>query len=365
MATFAAPIDELSWRSLTAAVNEIKSPNTFLQKMLWPTHQTVPTEIIELSVLSRDRAMAPLVKKNGAAILVGGHDTAFQIVQPPNIRIKMPFTPSELLFGRKAGTALEVTAQTMSQAIQNHVAIDLQGMSDLVANTTEYLCSQALQGTLSYNVNDQESYQLTFAVPGANIVTLSTFWDDGTVANVQMEENFMSAKLLASDAVGLNVTDVILGATAAKYFQRVVKAQLLSGTAINWTPFGQVSGGVNLQAKYADDGSYLLGVFCGVNVWAYARTIPVPGANGATVSTALIRDKYAEFICNTPAAERVLYYGAIADMGTIQAGTFQTERFSKSWMEEDPSVMMALLASRPLPCHRRPGSVVSFKVISG
>lgn len=366
MATaFSSPIDELSWRYLTGVVNEIKSPNTFLSKMLWPMHETVPTENIELSTITRDREMAPLVRKNGPAVLVGGHSTTFQIVSPPNIRIKLPFTPSELLFTRKAGTAIHVTGQTISQAIAAHVAKDLQGMSDMIANTEEYLCSQALQGTLAWNVNDSESYQLTFAIPGANQVTLSTFWDDGTVANVQMEENFMSAKLLASDAVGLNVTDVILGASAAKYFQRVVKAQLLVGTALNWTPFGQVSGGVNLQGMYRDDGAYLLGVFCGVNVWAYARTIPLPGANGATVSTALIRDKYAEFICNTPAAERVMYYGAIADMKALNSGGFQTERFSKSWEEEDPSVMMALLASRPLPCHRRPGSVVSFKVISG
>lgn len=348
-------INELKWQTLTAAINEMKSPNQFLKKFLFPVHNTVNTEDIELSTLVKDRTMAPLVRKNGEAVLVLGHDESYATISPPNIRIKRPFTPSELLFGRRPGTTIYPQVGEQLSAIQQHIARDMQVMADMVTNTEEYLCAMATQGVISYQVSDEESYQITYPVPSANKVTLSTFWDDGTPANVTLEENFMSAKKLMSDAVGLGITDAILGASATTYFLRVIKSQYNLATGVMWNPTS-----INLAAEYTDDGAIYLGTFCGVRVWSYPRTIVVNG-----VTTDLIRSKYCEFIANTSAAERVLYYGAIADMDALQGNLFVAERFSKSWLQKDPSSMIALLASRPLPAQRRPGSVVSFKVVSG
>lgn len=352
-------INELKWQTLTAAVNEMKSPNQFLKKFLFSAHDAVNTEDIELSTLTKDRSMAPLVRKNGEAVLVGGHDETFITISPPNIRIKRPFTPSELLFGRRPGTVIYPTRDQQLSAIQQHIARDMQVMSDMVTNTEEYLCAMAIQGVISYSVSDEESYQLTYPIPSANKVTLSTFWDDATPANVQLEENFNTAKKLMSDAVGLGVTDAIMGASAAQYFRRVVKAQMTTGTGQMWNP-----GRVELGRQYSDDGVIYIGNYCGIDCWEYSRTIPVPNGSGTT-TTDLIRTKYVEFVSTSPASERVLYYGAIADLDALEAQLWQGERFAKSWMQKDPSAMLALLASRPLPALRRPGAQVSFKVISG
>ncbi len=94
----------------------------------------------------------------------------------------------------------------------------------------------------------------------------------------------------------------------------------------------------------------------GSRVWEYSRTVDVDG-----VPTSLVDPKKAIFFHNGPAAQNVLYYGAIADMKTI-GGRFMSKRFSKSWETDDPSVLWALLASRPLPISRRPGSVVDMIV---
>lgn len=348
-------INELKWQTLTAAVNEMKSPNQFLKKFLFPVHDAVNTEDIEMSTLIKDRTMAPLIRKNGEATVVLGHDESYSTISPPNIRIKRPFTPSELLFGRRPGTTIYPQVGEQLSAIQQHVARDLQVMADMVTNTEEYLCAMATQGTISYQVSDEESYQITYPIPGANKVTLSTFWDDATPANVTLEENFFTAKQIMSDAVALSVTDAIMGATAAAAFRKVIKAQYTLGTGIMWNPAK-----IDLAQQFTDDGALYIGEFCGVRCWQYSRQLSVNG-----VLTDLIRSKYCEFIANTPAAERVLYYGAIADMDALQGKLWQAERFSKSWIHPDPSAMMALLASRPLPAQRRPGSVVSFKVVSG
>jgi len=67
----------------------------------------------------------------------------------------------------------------------------------------------------------------------------------------------------------------------------------------------------------------------------------------------------------SPAAENVMYYGAIPDFDALQGRAWVGRRFGKSWMDKDPSAQIALVHSRPLPVPRRPGSMVSMKVVSG
>jgi hypothetical protein len=120
------------------------------------------------------------------------------------------------------------------------------------------------------------------------------------------------------------------------------------------------AGSVTLQNQFREDGAILLGTFSGINVWSYPRTVSVSGT-----ATNLIRSKYAEFVCALPAAQNVLYYGAIADDDALEGGTFVTRRFAKTFKTPDPSQRFMLLHTRPLPCTRRPGSIVSMKVVSG
>ena len=75
--------------------------------------------------------------------------------------------------------------------------------------------------------------------------------------------------------------------------------------------------------------------------------------------------KYAEFVTATPAAEMIEYFGAIPDMKALQGRLYVAQRFSKAWEVEDPSSIMNLTHSRPLPVARRPDSTVSMKVVSG
>lgn len=351
-----ATINELKWTTLTAAVNAMKSPNQFLRRLLFSNHVPLPTEDIELGLFSKNREIAPFVRKNGEAIMVAGYSQAFQTVGAPNIRIKRPFTPSELLFGRQPGTVIFSTGADMQiSAVQQHIARDVQVMADLITNAEEYLCAQAIQGTISYEVADQEVFTVTFPKPSGHNVTLSTFWNDATPANTDVLENFHTAKALVADEVGLAVTHCILGSEAATSFRRLAKLGLI--TLDNRT---LTTGSVDLTQAFREDGAIYLGNVGGVEVWEYSRTAYLSG-----VATPMIRAKYAEFLAVTPSAERILYYGAIPDMKALQGRLFQGERFSKSWEVEDPSALMALAHSRPLPTPRKPGAGVSMKVISG
>jgi len=350
-----ATANELTWASLSATVNEIKSPNSFVLRLLYGRKETKATESIELSTLTGGREMAPFVKKNGEAVMVGGLGETFANVEPPNIRIKRPMTPSEVLFKRRPGTVIFPSGDEQVSAIQAHIARDAQHMADLITNAEEYLACMTLQGTISYTVNDQDNFTITFPKPSANNVTLTTFWDDADSTLPSPELNFLTAKRLASDAHGLGITDAIMGSEASVAFLTLAKKQggLLENPNVS-------IGGVTFNEMFRDDGVIYLGTYSGIRCWEYARTVDIDG-----VATPLIRAKYVEFVAATPAAETVEYFAAIADWKALQGRLFQAQRFSKSWEEEDPSVRQLLITSRPLPTPRRPGFVVSMKVVSG
>jgi len=349
-------IDELKWQTLTATVNEIKSPNQFLRRLLYSNEQTVSTQTIEYGLLTKGREAAPFVRRGAEARMVGGHNESFQSVSPTNIRIKRPFHPSELLYGRRPGTPIFIDPGTQLSAVQQHINRDLQVMADYITNAEEYLVSMAMQGTISYSNEDEEAFTVTYPRSAGHNVTLSTFWDDATPANVRMEANVYAAKELFSDAVGLVPTDCILGSEARAIFQELIA----TGVIKVLDQRNVTAGNASFVDQVSEDGAIFLGEVFGIRWWAYPRTVMV---NGSSVD--LIRPKYAEFVTTSPAADRVMYYGAITDMAALRGGQIQSRRFSKSWEVQDPSAMMALTHSCPLPVPRRPDAHVSMKVVSG
>lgn len=349
----------LKWSTLTAAINEIKSPNQFFKKTMYGNHITLPTEDIEMSLLTRGREIAPFVKKNGEGIMVGGHAEKFQTVSAPNIRLKKPFTPSELLFNRRPGTVIFSPGADMQvTALEQHIARDLQGMADMITNAEEWMIAQALTGVIAYSVTDQDIFTITFPRDSSCNITLSVFWDDATPANTRPLANFTTVKKVFSDRTGLQPTDAVFGTEAANAFRTLVETGNIKSLVSN---FGQVDAAkLTFVQQYNDDGVIYMGNFAGVDCWEYGRTATLNG-----VAQNMVRPKYVEFFSRSGASERVLYYGAIADMKALEGRNFQGERFSKSWEVEDPSAKMCLTASRPLPVPRRPDATVSMKVVSG
>lgn len=353
-----ATINELKWSFMTPAINEMKSPNMFLKRLLFPNHVTLPTEDIEMSLLTKGRETAPFVRKNAEGVMVAGHAETFQTVSATNIRIKRPITPSDLLYTRRPGTTIFVNGRTSTQrsAIRAHINRDLQTLNDLITNSEEWLCAQALQGTISYEVADQEVFQITFPKPSGNNITLASgrAWDNADSTLPRPLQDVHAVKRVLSDEVGLQPTDAICGLTAANALLELAESGNLPAFK---TDSGVSAGTISFVEQFNDDGAIFLGTMGGVRFWEYSRTVTHNGS-----STALIRTDYVEFVTRSPAAERVLYYGAIADMRTITGNLGQMERFAKSWEVEDPSAYMALAASRPLPVPRRPGAMVSMKV---
>lgn len=348
-------VAELNWRSLTSAVNEMRTPNTFVKDYVFGTDIPKPTENIEVSVIQHGRRIAPFVRKNGEAVMVPGHSADFYNVQPPNIRIKRPFTPSDLLFSRKPDTTIfQVGTQSIEQAVWAHIGRDLLAMEHDVQNSEELLaCQMLVNATIAYTVEGGDAFTITVPRPAANNVVANVWWNDPNPFLPTPEDDFTAAKQLVANAVGLGATDCILGTTAATQFRNISKIQnLLDRRSVE-------AGMLTFTKQINEQGALYLGSFCGINVWEYNRTVlDVAGA-----PIVLIPVNMAIFFNRTPQAEHVCYYGAIPDIATLRGGKFMGKRFSKSWEVEDPSALWALLASCPLPISRRPGAVVRMQVV--
>lgn len=335
--------------TLTAAVREIKPPASFLFDLLFSARQAVSTEQIEIGVWHGERQMAPFVRKNGEALLVGGPDQKIHVVEPTNIRIKRPLVPSKIVFDRKPGSAI-FGEDAQASSIAQTIAEEQRALVDQVTNREEWLAAQALRMQVTYSVSDQENFQITFPRAAGHTTTATRDWDDGDPSLPNIEQDFENAMKLVSEETGVGVTHCVLGAQAATWFKHVLKNQkLLDMLHVN-------AGMLDLARPWLAQGARYLGDFCGVQVWTYPRRLD--GKN-------LIREKYAEFVSVTPAAQNVCYYGAVADDDGSGAMLHVGARFSKSWVEQDPSQRVLLLASRPLCVPRRPNSTVSMKVVSG
>lgn len=344
----------LEWYTLTEAVNEMRAPRAFLKNLLFSNTRELPTENVLFSVLSGDNETAPFVKKNGEAIMAGGYSEEEQQVSPPNIRLKRPLEAADLIFRRHAGDPVFVAGGgDLRTFAEREVSRQLQRLNDLVANAEEWLCAMAIRGSISYTAADQAHFQITFPKPAGNTVDLGAgnYWDESTS---NPAADVMDVRQLMHDAVRLQPNVVILGSEAMAAFLANKTVQGLIDIR------RLVSGQVDITDPLADDGSIRLGNWAGIEWRGYTASVIHQGA-----STPLIRSKYAEFIHVGPSAENVLYYGAIADLDALDAGQIVARRFSKSWRQQDPSVHQILVASRPLPVPRRPGSVVSVKVVSG
>lgn len=346
----------LEWYSLSAMVDERKAPQAFLKNLLFGRVETQPTENIVWDELSGGRNVAPFVSRNGEAIMSGGYSEVERNVMAPNISIKRPFTAADLLFRRHAGDNIVLTgADQVSSAAEREIARQMQRLDDEVANAEEYLVAQAIRGSISYEAADEAVFDITFPKSVGNTITLSDFWDQTAV----VPQNVWTARRRMHDQVSLQPTHCILGEEAADAF--IANASVKEYLDLRRVVTGNLDLTQDVVSQGELMGAMFLGTMFGIQFWAYHPTVTLPDGS----SYDLIRPKYAEFVHAGPAAENVMFYGAIADLDANEQGLIQTTRFSKTWRERDPSEQMVVLKSRPLPVPKRPDSIVSMKVVSG
>lgn len=350
----------LGWAFLTGAINEVKPAASFLTNLFFPQRRTVPTETIEMSYIDGDRKLAPFVMVNGEAVSVAGRTHRFANVMAPNIRIKRPMEAYEFLLRRQPGTQVFVTGNDVLSSYRQALADDVSIMADLISNRIEWMCSEmAVKAKLSFAVSEQDNFQVTIpraaALGGNTGVALTgnnrwghTFsgatFTEGTTSDPVYD--FGQAKYELSK-YGVVPTIAVMGRRAAQAFMSHSKVRELMDYA------RLTAGTLTYQNQFIEQGAIPYGVFAGIQVWEYSRTY----VNDAGSEVPFLGEDMVIFLSADAQANNVLYFGAIPDHDAIEGGLLQTEIFSKSWMEKDPSIRVQLAHTRPLPVPRRPNTV--------
>lgn len=345
-------IDALKATVMTETIRRLDLPRTFWRTLLFSDERTLENETVELGKETRTRRAAPFVRSGSSAIMVRGRNTSLAQFETPNIRIKKPFNPGDVMFDRGPGEPL-YNARLQGK-MQRRMAKDLEDMEFQIREAEEFLCASVVKGVISYDVPGQDSFIVDYGKPADTVLSLADSWDGATPA-IQM--TFMRAKrdLAGRPGGGFGLTDAVMGSNATDAF--MADEQILK--KMDSTVRVSIGGPLDFTRDLEQNGAVqFLGSFMGVRCWSYVATTTL--SDGSVVE--LTRPDYVEFVAATRGAMNRMYYGGITDPRALQAGGPEMKRFSKSWFDEDPGTVYSLLQSRPLPVALNPDSMQSYKV---
>lgn len=355
------PIEAIETRELVELVNRTERPRRFLTQMVFPmaTHRTLDTEHVQVDELTGEDSMAPFIEKDGEAVAVEQDNGQSYLLKCPMISVKRALTASDLLFQRKAGDPIAFTNNAgrdyaAENAVQQ-IADDLAKLERVVNKREEWMIAQALTGTISYSVEGGAAFKIDLNKPAGNdFVAPNGIW---TTGSPKVRGDIKCVKRLCNtNEVGM-VTDAIGDTTAADALDALIesKAATLDDSGSTFNP------DVDLIATYEQSGARYIGTIGGIRFWEYNATYK---ADDTGTVTSFIRPGYFEFVPLTSEgqANRRMFYGRIPDLEAIRTGTSVTERFSRVIEKEEPSVMINILKSRPLPWFYRADELVSMKV---
>lgn len=350
------PTGMLGWAFQTNVLSNIKPNSAFLKGLFFGDRSlNLPTEVAELSYLEGHQQMAPFVEVNAEAVSVQGHSVRFAAVSTPNIRIKRPMEAYTAMLNRLPGSGMFITGgDAVISARLAAIAEDAKTLADMIERREEWMASTLLTGStagtmdLSYSVDERANWRVRYPRNTAMVAAASASWDSST----DIDGDFHRAKRAMAKNQQLVPTHCILGPlTAARFMKNAGVRALMDNRRIN-------PGDLQMAGQFNESGAIPLGTFCGISVWEYGGVY----TSDAGVETGFMPDGAANsgvalFLHCSPANEGKFLYGAIPDHGAFESGAFVGKRFSKTFKTEDPSTLVQLLQSRPLPIIRRTGSV--------
>ena len=350
--------NQLGWAFQTGSVNNIKLPSSFLTTLYFQgREETLPTESVECSYKEGERLMAPFVEVNAEAIPVGGRSTTFANVSTPNIRIKRAMEAYNVFLRRQPGTGLFINGGgVVAAARQAAILEDASYMVELVENRLEWMVAQMLNDNtsgfinLSYQAVDRANWKVSIPRKTAMTVSLaggSAEWDDTVNGAVGggIAADFHRVKEAFSEHNNSAPEVCVMDKQAAALF-------LASPAVKDILDKRNVSAGVlEMQSQFNESGAIYLGTFCGIPCWEYAR-----GYVDDTGAAANFMAANTAVFIGSGRRDGKIYYGAIPDHDAFEQGLFVGKRFSKSWKEQDPSIYVQLLQTRPLPMIRNPNA---------
>lgn len=336
---------EFNWRAMTAAINQIPAPPMLLQDLIFRQQNTVPAEHIDVDVVIGGKYVAPFVSPVDGGVIVEKLKREVRSVQAPRIRLKKPYSASELLTGRAPGSGIYIDGvASVTQYRQQKLAQELQDLKNRIVITKEWMCAQALTGTLTVVQHDPPlSFAVDYNLPVAHKPTLTgnNVWGGATADIIG---NLTTWSDLIINAIGIGPDIAILGATA---YQKLRQDEDVMAVLDN----RRMEAG---QYTWKASSNYV-GNLLGIDLYRYGTTYT--DSSGATQK--FVADNVCILVASK--ARFSIEHGIILDLEA--EAQVMAQYFSKSWVEKDPSVAWILAESRPLPVPWQPEAIVYATVV--
>jgi hypothetical protein len=360
-----APITSLEARVLTDVVNKRLKPYMALSEMLFPdsTRSISTTNSIQIDEKTGSVTMATFVKNGAKSQPVGTRNGRSYQVTAPNINIFRPITASDELMDRMAGKPVFVQngVDVMADALREQTLEDTEYLNEACDLREEWMVSKLLTGTITYDVDGKDSWNIATGKPSGNTFTVSPLWSASSPTPLQ---DLIEAQTVVQVFQAPNLTHGICSATAAD----AVRLMLEAGTiTVIKTDSGVQAGDAEMRAHFSENGMRYLGTLTSSNIalWEYAATyVDIDNDPTGGTTAPYIRAGYIEFVSLTTRATSThkAWYAPIKDIKLIQQGLHLQKRASFAVYDDDCGSMKQYLKSRPFFWFKRPEYYVSMKV---
>lgn len=326
--------DMIDTVELSSAVEQLRVPQGFLKQTFFGgTPAIFDTLEVELQRRDRRRRVSPLVLPTVEGQVVQSRAFNVDRYQPAYIKDKRPLLPRNFMtraFGESPTEQMTPQAR-LDMAIDDEM-LDQRNMWEL---RLELMCAQLITtGTVTLVGEKYPTtvidFQRNAALRPAALLSGTQWGAAGVVI-----KNYLSARSkVISDVGGVSPRDVVMGLDAWDVFSSdaTVRSVLDIRNAVQ-TPF-------DLGAQIGEGATYRGEIF-GYRIWTYYGTYIDPITN---TQQELFPAKGC-FIGSPDTIQGYIAFGAIQDVAALRAQPF----FVKMFEEEDPSALMLLFQSAPLP----------------
>src|SRR4051812_13004600 len=316
---------------LVGVIRNLLGVPQFLLDRYFGTVQTENSEEIHFDVEDGRRRVAPFVSPYVEGQIVASLGYKTSVFVPAYIKDKRVVDMARP-FQRSAGEAIGGDS-TPEARLRAHIANQMADQRNMIDRRLEVMAALTLcNGKILIQGEKYPATMVDFQRAVSHTVTASPLWSNG--ASLPLDDLANWAGVALQDT-GVMLTDVIMPPNVWKVFR--ANAQVTSSIDL----YRPLNAPPTLDTgRMIEEGGIYMGNVDGFNVYQYAGWYVDPADN---VEKQIWP---ANKVCLTsPQLQGVRAFGAIKDE---RAGLQAMPYYSKSWVEEDPSLRYLLMQSAPL-----------------
>nr|WP_287412723.1 major capsid protein [Pseudodesulfovibrio sp.] len=335
-------------RAMCETIEVVPPAPGMFKELFFKNRRTHETKKVELEMVSQGKKILPFVTNVGSGKLVDRKTREKRTFECPRLRPKDAFTAPELLNVTAPGEIPYINnpnALSPEQRVEMKVAEQLMEFRGGIERTIEFMCSKvATQGKLTV-VQKDLSFEIDFRMPAGNRVVLTggDLWTVLTGKKIVGQLEHFASDLIGENS-GLPADILMCGSNAWQtLFEKDDIDKLLDNRRIE---MGHLSPMVGKSYK---------GHIGGVDI--YVNTDKYQADDGSLQP--MLHPDYIVFGSSQA--------GAGIEFGLPQElpNPGPMEFFAKAYHQEDPSQLMLLAESDPMPNPRNAGAICCIKVLGG